>query len=190
MEITYEIIPEDITYYSKEAVKGTSTYTFNVIFMSVLVVLFMLSDMLLAVVAVFKNDGSIKIDSINILPRLLIALVILTIYHMALMTLSKRAARKAASNVTGKNGVFCEHTIKLTSDGFTETTHVNQNFASWEGVEKITETPNYVAITYRLGSSHFIPKRAFANAADIKAFVDTAQTYLDEANIPPPPRFD
>ena len=190
MEITYEITPDDLFSYSKGTSKGTNIYTYNAVFMSVLVMLFLFGDILLAVVAAFKNDGSIKVDSVNILPRGIIALVIIGIYYVVVMKLSKQWFRRAAKNVTGKNGFFCEHKIVLADDGFTETTHVNRNFASWEGVENVQETASYITITLRSTSRYFIPKRAFSSTDDTRAFVDTAQRYINEANVPRQPNVD
>jgi hypothetical protein len=189
MEIEYEIVPTDITYYSKEAAVGTSTYYFQVIYICTIGILFMISDLILALVAVIKNDGSIEVQSIHILPRLIIYFAILGISYVALMTFSKAMARKAMNISTGKNGLFCEHTITLDEKGFNETTEVNRNFLSWECVDKITETKNYVSLRVRLGSSYFIPKRAFSSADEIKAFVSTASKYIEAAQIPPPPDF-
>jgi hypothetical protein len=189
MVIKYEIVPTDITYYSKEAAVGTGSYTFQVIYICTIGILFMISDLILALVSVIKNDGSIEVRSIHILPRVIIYFAILGISYVALMTFSKVAARKAMNISTGKNGLFCDHTITLDEKGFTETTDVNSNFLSWECVEKITETTNYVSIRIRLGSGYFIPKRAFSSADEIKVFVSTVSTYIENAQIPPPPAF-
>lgn len=185
MEIKYEITPDDLFYYSKEASKGTSLYTYSAVFMTVVVVLFMLADVLMAVLAAIKNDGSIKVDAANILPRCIAALIISGIYYVAMMTLSKGLFRRSAKNATGKNGLFCKHTIMLATDGFTETTHVNKTFISWEGVEDIKETASYLIIGPRLGARYFIPKRAFSGPDNIRSFVETAQKYIDDANVPP-----
>ncbi len=83
------------------------------------------------------------------------------------MAFSKRSARKVGST-TEKNGLFCEHSLLVDENGLTETTHVNRNFVSWEAVEKVSETANYVTIHIRLGSGYFIPKRAFSSPDDIQ----------------------
>lgn len=186
MEIKYEIVPTDITYYSKEAAVGTSSYTIQVIILCSVIVLFMLSDMILAALSTIKNDGSITVFSYNMLARLLISFAIMGISYLALITLSRVTARRVTSTA-GKNGLFCEHTITLDEKGFTETTDVNRNFLSWVGVEKITETNNYVTIHARLTSAYFIPKRAFSGEGQIKAFVSNVSTYIETARIPPPP---
>jgi len=188
MEIKYEIVATDITYYSKEAAVGTRFYTIQVVILCSVTILFMLSDMILAAVSTITNDGSINVRSLNMLPRLLISFVILGIMYFGLITFSKFAVRKAHT-VAGKNGLFCEHTITLKEDGFTETTEVNRNFHSWEGVEKITETKNYVAIHIRLGSVYFIPKRAFSGEDQIEAFISTISTNIEIAGVPKPPMF-
>ncbi|MEP6849898.1 MAG: YcxB family protein [Acidobacteriota bacterium] len=184
MEITYEITPDDLFRYSKESAKEISIYVYNGVFMGVLLALFVFGDILLAVYAAFKNDGSIRVDSPNILPRAGIALVIWIIYYAGLMTMGKWSFRRSAKKATGENGLYCEHTIQLTDDGFTETTHVNRNIISWKAVQHIKETANYIVITLRLTSRYLIPKSAFSNPDDIRTFVETVEKYVLDANPP------
>lgn len=188
MEIKYEIVPEDITYYSKEAAVRTSFLTLQAIMWVVMILLFMMSDMLMAVLSVFLNDGSVKIYSVNIIPRMIVGMTLMGISYVALMTFSKKAAKKF-QETSGKNGLFCEHTLELGDAGFTETTHVSQNFISWEAVKEIEETKNYVALLVRAGSSYFIPKRAFSSSEEIRDFVSIAQNHIEKASsmLTPPP---
>ncbi len=193
MEINYDLKPEDLTYYSKEGARGTSINTIYVIIITSIAILFMISDLLIAMVAVAKNDGSIKLESYHMLPRLLIVFAIMGITYFTLMTVSKRSVRKAA-NSPGKNGLFCQHTLTISDEGLAETTHVNRNFYLWEGVDKITETANYVAIHIRLGSGCVIPKREFRSLVEKESFVGCVRNNIAAANShtspPPPPQFD
>ena len=187
MEIRYEIVPTDITYFSKEGAVGTSLHNIYTFILCCIVILFMMSDMPLAALSTITNDGSIVVNSLNMGPRLLICFAIFGISYFALITFSKFSVRKLAVNSTGKNGLFCEHTITLNEKGFIETTDVNNSFHSWECVEKITETKNYVTIYIRLGAGYFIPKRAFSGEEQIQAFVSDVNMYIETAGIPPPP---
>jgi len=182
MEIKYKIAPEDITYYSKEAAKGTTSSTIQVFIICAVVLLFVFSDIILAMLSLQRADGSILITSV--LPRSLIGLAIVGITYVTLITLSKRGARKLASS-SGKNGLFCEHTITLDESGFTETTEVNRSFHAWESVEKITGTPSYLTIQIRLGAGYFIPKQAFSSIEQQRAFVAAVQKHLPTAPIGP-----
>ena len=175
MEIKYEIVPEDITYYSKEAAAGTKLHSIRAFIFCAVVMLFIFSDIILAILSITKADGSVLITSV--LPRALIGLTIMGISYVTLITISKREARKVATT-SGKNGVFCEHTVTLDENGFTETTDVNRSFHAWEGVEKITGTPSYLTIHIRLGAGYFIPKRAFSSIEEQRAFVATVQKRL------------
>ncbi len=159
------------------------------LFTSLIVLLFMGSDMILAVISTLKNDGSITVTSFNIVPRFIVGITISVMIYFVFTAYSKSAMRKAMTDMTAKNGLFCEHTITLDEKGFTETTEVNRNFASWEGVDKITETKNFVNIGLRLGPTFFIPKRAFTDENHVKVFVATVNSYIDHASIPPPPDF-
>jgi len=192
MQVKYELTPEDLTLYSREGVKGTNVYTVMAIMWVVIIVLFMMSDMLMSVLAAFFNDGSIRVDAMNVLPRMIVGLALAGISCFVLMRVSKQAYRKFAAT-PGKNGVFCEHTIELDEVGFTETTHVNRGFQSWDGVEKITETKSFVVLQVRAGAGYLIPKRAFSSPEEINQFISIAQGYLNSAysphNPPPPPSF-
>ena len=88
----------------------------------------------------------------------------------------------------GKNGLFCEHILELDDAEFTETTHVNRNFLSWETVQGVAETKSYVTLLIRAGSSYFIPKRAFSSPEEIKDSVSIAQNNIERAlSLTPPP---
>lgn len=190
MEIKYEIVPTDIAHFSKEAARGTTSNTIQTIIICSIGVLFIFSDLIFALFSPFINGGCIEFRSVHLLPRIIAYFAILAISYFVLMTVGKARITKVLNNVTGKNGLFCEHTITLDDKGFTETTDVNRNFTYWEGVEKITETKNYVAISQRLGSNYFIPKRAFTDENQIKAFIASVSSYIDHASIPPPPDFN
>lgn len=175
MEIKYEITADDILNYSREAAKGTTMQTIQVLLINAVFLLFVFSDIILAVLSINKADGSILITSV--LPRSLVGMAILVIANVTFIAISRRAARKIA-NTSGKNGVFCEHMITLDENGFTETTDVNRCFHAWEGVEKITGTPNYLTIHIPLGMGYFIPKRAFSSIDEQHAFVAEVQKHL------------
>jgi hypothetical protein len=192
MQIKYELVPEDLVYYSKEAAKGTTVFTVQVVMWTVIVLLFIMADLLWSLIAVFLNDGSIRVESVNIIPRAIIGIALIGISYFVLMAVSKQASRRYAAT-PGKNGVFCQHIIQLDEAGFTETTHVNKAFFSWDGVEEVRETKSFVILQIRVGAAYLIPKRAFSTPEEISQFVSAAQTYLESATSPhdppPPPAF-
>lgn len=177
MVIKYEITPDDLEKYYLDFAKGMSVYTVYTVILVLLVVLFMLADMILATVAIGYNDGSVKVESFNVLPRFIITVVI-CFFVWLILKLQGKSAMSKVMNVTGKNGQFCEHTITLDDAGFTEQTEVNRNFHSWEGVDKITETGHNVVIHVRLGAEYFVPKKSFSGVDEITAFIDAVNTHL------------
>ncbi len=183
MLITYEIVPADVAAYTAEGVRTTNFYTIYTVLLCVLVVAFMLSDMMIAVVAVAYNDGTIHVGSFHMLPRLLIAWGIILGIYISGKLLSRKAARKMKSTA-GKNGFFCEHQMELDEKGFTESTHVNRSFNSWEGVDKVTETASYIIFQIRLGPAYIIPKRSFNSKADLRAFFDALPADLTKTLLP------
>ncbi|MFT3745522.1 MAG: YcxB family protein [Pyrinomonadaceae bacterium] len=188
MEITYEITPADIAAYTKEVNKGTNLHYLQVVITTCVYVLFMFADIVLALVAMFKNDGTIKVTEPQIVIRVGIWLVIVIGSYLVLSQYARSTLAKAAA-APGKNGLFCEHKIVFDESGFTESTDVNRSFHAWESVEKIAETETFVAIQVRLGACYFIPKRAFASKGALLDFInavpaDITRTYTtDIANI-------
>ena len=178
MEITYEIVPTDIFQYSKEAAKGKLVTNIGSFTIAIVILLFVFADILLAVIAVFKNDGTIKINDPQILLRLVVGMAIWLGSCLFLVLVGKFGSKKLLQ-APGRNGLFCEHKIVFEESGFTESTDVNRSFHSWEGVDKIAETEGYVTIYIRLGSGYFIPKRAFPNKQAVLDFIEAVP-----ANIP------
>ncbi|MEQ1603901.1 MAG: YcxB family protein [Pyrinomonadaceae bacterium] len=171
MEITYEIVPADIFQHSKEAAKGKLVTHIGSFTIAIVILLFVSADILLAVVAVFKNDGTIKITDPQILLRLVVGMAIWLGSYLFLVLVGKFGSKKLLQ-APGKNGLFCEHKILFEETGFTESTDVNRSFHSWEGVDKIAETAGYVTIYVRLGQGYFIPKRAFPSKQAVLDFID------------------
>lgn len=178
MILKYEVTPIDLQRYYKDILTGMTVYTLYTVVVVALTILFMMSDMFIAVAAVFYNDGSIKVDSVHMLPRFIIVLTISALLWLILNVYSKRALAKTAAT-PGKNGQFCEHTITLDDQGFTEETEVNRNFHSWEGVDNIRETQHNVIIQVRLGSGYFVPKNSFRDADEKAAFIRTVNDHLE-----------
>jgi hypothetical protein len=78
----------------------------------------------------------------------------------------------------GKNkGVIGRHKITLNESGLTETTIVNSEFRTWQGIERIEENDIYIFIYISANSAHIIPKKAFANNNLMKDFIDLANSY-------------
>jgi hypothetical protein len=186
MTIHYDIRPEDITYYSKENAKGKPLYYLQVAIMMVVALLFLGSDIILAAVSTIENDGSIKLSSMHRVPRTIIFFAIMGVTYFGTVFISKRAMRKANAKA-GPNGIFCNHTLEITEEGFTETTHVNRSFHAWAGVDKLSESDNYLALYIRLNSGHIIPKRCFAKTEEMSAFIAEVGKYLPDGSHPPPP---
>jgi hypothetical protein len=179
MTIQYEITPDDFRRFAIEAAKATTLYTVYTVILVAFAVLFMLSDMLLALVAIAYNDGSVKVDGFNMLPRLIIGWVIIGIVVIGGKIWGNWTFKKALA-VSGKNGLFGEHTMTLDDAGVTESTEVSRNFCSWEGVEGLAQTPNFIALSVRLGSRYFIPKSSFSSKDDLHQFIKAAESRLPE----------
>lgn len=173
MEINYEITPADFARFTKETVRRTTPYFAMVVCNTLVYVVFLFADVLLAILAMFKNDGTIRINDPQLIIRVIIGMLIIIGSYFAL-TLYGNYTLKKAFAAPGVNGLFCEHNLVFEDAGFTESTHVNRNFHAWESVDKIAETEGFVSIFVRLGGAYFIPKRAFPTKQAVLDLIESA----------------
>ncbi len=115
---------------------------------------------------------------------MVIGLVLWVIYSIAWVLLIpaffrvflKRNVTKAYKE--GQNrSMIGRHTMTLGPDGVVDTTEFGEERHVWSVVEKIAEDENYVFIYLSATSAHVVPKRAFAQQADLGAFLNTARAY-------------
>ncbi len=184
MEIQYEITADDVPKILNESHKRTAFYTVQTLVSAAFGLLFVSADIILTIVAMFKNDGAIRLSDPQILVRLAISIGIVAVTSTILMVAGKFTMKNAFQS-PGTNGLFCQHTIVMDEKGFTESTEVNKSFHAWEGVEKVLESANFVILQIRLGTGYHIPKRAFASAEELNGFVSLAQGYISEHSHSP-----
>jgi len=82
------------------------------------------------------------------------------------------------------DGVVGEHTITFSDNGFTERTAINESHYTWEGVSDVRESAH--AITIDVNDCHYypIPKRAFENSEDARAFSNKLRALHRDARSP------
>lgn len=185
MKVDYEITPDDLFTFYKEAVKGSSYYNEQVAIFTIIGLVFMVSDLIVLIFVVYLNDGSVQIGdfTVTILIKGIVWIVLMCIVWLVLTSFSKREVRKSGI-APGINGVYCKHSLEIDDLGFTEITKVNKSFNNWEGVESIRETESLVLITIRLGPIYFIPKREFEDDAQRLFFLETVEEHINKANLP------
>lgn len=186
MKVTYDYTAADFTVYQKEGMKALDISKIYTLLFALLSVLFVMADMILVLVAIAKNDGSIYISDIpsGILIRGAIGVAISGVLWIV-GTVVQRVGNKTAADA-GPNGVYCQHTVEIRDDGFTEKTALNTYFMSWKGVDALNETASFFIIQVRLSFGYPIPKHAFASSESMENFANTVRSKISVANAQSP----
>lgn len=72
----------------------------------------------------------------------------------------------------GKNkGTLGPHTLRITTEGFVETSDSGESTTYWGGIERIEESPGYAFVYIGAMLAHVIPE-ARVTEGDFRAFVD------------------
>lgn len=67
-------------------------------------------------------------------------------------------------------GVTGEHIIRLSEEGFTESTEFNTSLHRWSGILRVDATKKYLLVFVGDFQAHVIPKRAFPSPAAAQYF--------------------
>jgi hypothetical protein len=71
----------------------------------------------------------------------------------------------------GENkGLLCEHSIEIIDNGIVETTTVGEQKSNWAGIERISETDDYLFIFIGSCTAHVIPKKC--TKGDLPSFIE------------------
>lgn len=105
------------------------------------------------------------------------SLVFLLIYPAYYRWIVTHNSRKLYSEGQNK-GVIGNHIIAIDAEGFTETSDVGESRTTWDGVERIDQSDEYVLLYTSPVMAHIIPKRAFVGDHEATRFYEQAQSYL------------
>lgn len=82
----------------------------------------------------------------------------------------------------GKNkGTICGHKLSIAPDAISERTDVGQATTSWRRVEKITDADQHLFLYTGAVQAFIVPRRAFSDESEFRAFIETARRYREEA---------
>lgn len=84
-------------------------------------------------------------------------------------------------NLSGMEGILCEHTVTIDQDGLTETTPVNESRHRWSGVYRVDSTPDHIFIYIQQNMAHVIPRRSFTSVEEADSFFRKATEYFTAA---------
>lgn len=73
-------------------------------------------------------------------------------------------------------GILCEHSMEITSDGLREQTAVNDFFMRWESISQVKTSKEFVYICKDVGY-YAIPKRAFSTEKGAEDFYQEAVSF-------------
>ena len=172
MKIKYYNTEEDIVAFNLHHSKNSPTYK-----RLLRIVQLLFSCIIIAIVLLwYAHDRSTT--------RLVAGIVISTLY-IFLFSLSSKWSLKIVSiklNAEGKNlGVLCEHEIEILETGILETTEVGKQESNWAGIERLSETDDYLFIYTGSIMAHVIPKKRVEG--DIEVFIEKLNEKLAQAGI-------
>lgn len=98
-----------------------------------------------------------------ILPNLVISVFVLFIMIVASVLMLLLTA-------TSAKGFIGNQTFKITDSGFSEVTEGTETISSWNAIEKIYKTKQYIFVRISAYRFHIIPKRAFQSDEEFEQF--------------------
>lgn len=82
----------------------------------------------------------------------------------------KRRVKKMLEEGNNEN-LFNQRKLLLTDEGITETSSIGASNISWDKIESLEETEDYLYIYISSVSAHIVPKRIFENLDEQEEFV-------------------
>jgi hypothetical protein len=117
------------------------------------------------------------------IPLFIIGLFLLFYCFYKPFLIRKRISKEVISRYNkGKNDVIGKHEFSITPDKIHDFTEVGEQGSSWDIIESIASTEQYLYFIMR-GSqgAYVIPKKAFTDDAAFNQFAETAKNYHQEA---------
>lgn len=84
---------------------------------------------------------------------------------------------KAMRIVAGAPGALGKYKIIIDDQGLIEMRSTNHSLNSWDSIQSINDCRDYIIVLLKSSASYVIPKRSFAGANDIQAFLEAARGY-------------
>jgi hypothetical protein len=79
----------------------------------------------------------------------------------------------------GERGLVGRHELRVDAGGIREKTDVNERHDAWAGVTRVVNHEPYVMLVLSGGLFYPIPRSAFADEADVQAFVAAAKRWRE-----------
>jgi len=168
MQVEYQLTLEDLVafnwHYSSTSATARRRYWSNLAW-AILAAL--------VVVVLWPGWGG-RARVLYLVPFSLVFLLIYPACYRRLVTLNSRKLYSEGQN----KGVIGNHIIVIDAEGIREISAVGESRTSWEGVERIDQSDEYVFLYIGSVMAHVIPKRAFVGDHEATRFYEQAQSYL------------
>lgn len=112
---------------------------------------------------------------------LLFAAVFVPLSRFLRMRSLRRTLEATYTNAENR-GVLGKHLLEINERGIVETNAVGRNIHTWEGIDRIEVTQDYIFVVASAGHVHVIPRRAFNFGVDSDIFLMTAETFMKKAH--------
>lgn len=170
MDITYEVLPEDVWrlnqyYRRKHALRPVIVY--GVVAVIALISLGLVCMLLTA----WQGQGRVDMSQM-----LSLALVVYVFWRY--LPPSKARVLKTAKQTPGFLG---KHSVALSPDWISEKTNVSDSKAAWITLFSLEEDVDHLFFFVNKASALIIPKRAFSSPAKAQAFLNEARRYWSAA---------
>lgn len=190
MEVTYELIPEDVWRFALfyRSYRSGLRPAFLNVFRALMLLIFIGGLFVLA-------DSWERHEGVQW--SVLIGVVLIVWVMRQHFGPSKARVLK---NAVSRSGLICRHSMALGPKWLSEKTEVNETKARWDTIEQVVEDAQYIYIFVSKTNAYIVPKRAFHYPAEAQAFVDTAKNFwmnaktgvvaraqVEEASVWPPP---
>ena len=114
----------------------------------------------------------------------LCAFALLTLlYYVFSPSLMRKGLKGAVVRNYGqrKDKLTGKHKLSIAPDAVTDITDMGESTTRWDAIEWIASTDQYLFMMVRGSGPHIVPRRAFADDAPFKQFIDTAKAYYQAA---------
>jgi hypothetical protein len=81
----------------------------------------------------------------------------------------------------GRNKLTGKHKLSITPDAVTDIADMGESTTRWNAIEWVASTDEYLFMLVRASSPYIVPRRAFADDAAFRQFVEEAKAYHQAA---------
>ena len=175
MQIEYELTNDDLYAFQwRGAFKSklgrrSSLMSYGVWFLAVL---------LISILPAISSDG-FNIEDVDLRFLVTAFVVVACLNWLLTRWLMHRFINKLLSELKRDKGQLGRHKVLLDENGVVESTTVGETRTSWAGIDRLEQNRDYIFIYTQPHAAHIIPKRAFDNPHEARAFYELAKLSIE-----------